>query len=213
VSSSSAPRPAGFTQSLPSHSGGGDGIFDVLVVCTGNICRSPMGEALLRARLADRGVAAHVHSAGTLAWGGNATGNAAIAMRELGIEIDAHHSTALTRGMIEDADLVLGMTREHVWRVTGLSSAAAERAFLVGELARLGASIGPRDADGGESIAAWALRVVRMRPDGHVGRAGDEVDDPMGEPLDVYRETAARLDRDLTRITELLFPFPASLSP
>ncbi len=180
--------------------------IDVLVVCTGNICRSPMGEALLRARFAERGVAAHVHSAGTLAWGGSATGNAEIVMRERGLHLDGHHSRGLTRDLVTGADLVLGMTREHVWRVTGLSGDAAERAFLVGELARLGAQIGERDSAGGETVQAWALRAARLRTDGHVGRMGDEVADPMGEPLDFYRATADRLDRDLSLIVRLLYP-------
>jgi protein-tyrosine phosphatase len=165
-----------------------------------------MGEALLRAHFDVRGVAAHVHSAGTLAWGGSATGNAEIAMRERGLHLDGHHSRSLARDMVASADLVLGMTREHVWRVTGLSSDAAERAFLVGELARLGPRLGERDAAGGESVRAWLLRAARLRTDGHVGRVGDDVADPMGEPLQVYRDTADRLDRDLSVIAHLLFP-------
>jgi protein-tyrosine-phosphatase len=165
-----------------------------------------MAEVLLRARLEERGIGAHVHSAGTLAWGGHATGNAQVAMQERGLDLSHHHSTALTRGLVQRADLVLGMTREHVWRVTGLSSDAAERAFLLGELLRLGAMVGGRDAEGGETVRAWALRVARTRPDGPIGRYGDEVDDPVNEPLHVYRATADRLDRDLTGVADLLAP-------
>ena len=167
-----------------------------------------MAEVLLLARLEERGVAARVHSAGTLAWGGSATGNAEIAMHERGLDLRHHHSTALTRGLVKGADLVLGMTREHVWRVTGLSSDAAERAFVLGELVRLGQMVGARDAEGGETVRAWALRVARARPDGPIGRYGDEVDDPVNESLHVYRATADRLDRDLTAIADLLAPPP-----
>jgi protein-tyrosine phosphatase len=178
--------------------------IDVLLVCTGNICRSPMGEALLRAHLRARGVDANVHSAGTLAWGGPATANAVLTMHEHGLTIDGHLSRALTDDLVAAADLVLGMTRDHVWRATRAGDDVSTRTFLVGELARLGATVGPRGT--GEDLRAWAARVDGARPDGPVGRVGDEVDDPVGEPLAVYRATAARLDRDLAVIATLLAP-------
>jgi protein-tyrosine-phosphatase len=96
------------------------------------------------------------------------------------------------------------MTRDHVWRATTLSPDATQRAFLLGELARLGRRAGSRHPD--ESERAWAQRVARERPDGPIGRHDDEVADPVGEPLAVYRATAARLDRDLRVIAELLAP-------
>jgi len=179
--------------------------IDVLVVCTGNICRSPMGEVLLRAHLAQRGADAHVHSAGTLAWGGPATGSAVLTMRERGLALDGHLSRPLSNELVERADLVIGMTRDHVWRAMRASEDAATRAFVLGELVRLGARIGPRRA--GESVREWAARVAGLRPDDRpLGRIGDEVDDPVGEPMHVYRATAERLDRDLGTIAALLAP-------
>jgi protein-tyrosine phosphatase len=173
-------------------------------VCTGNICRSPMAEVLLRARLAARGVDASVSSAGTLAWGGPATANACIAVDELGVDMRGHLSQQLTADLVRPADLVLGMTRDHVWRATRLDPDAASRSFLVGEILRLGARVGPRAAD--ESVRDWAARVASERPDGPIGVYGDEVADPVGEPLHVYRATAARLDRDLRALADLLVP-------
>lgn len=179
--------------------------IDVLVVCTGNICRSPMGEVLLRAHLAERGVDAHVHSAGTLAWGGPATGSAVLTMRERGLALDGHLSRSLSDELVERADLVIGMTRDHVWRAMRASEDAVSRAFVLGELARLGPRVGPRPAT--ESVRAWAARVADLRPDDRpVGRTGDEVHDPVGEPMHVYRATAERLDRDLGAIAALLAP-------
>ena len=174
------------------------------MVCTGNICRSPMAEVLLRARLAERGVDARVSSAGTLAWGGPATGNASLAVAELGVDLGGHLSRQLTAELVETSDLVIGMTRDHVWRATTLLPDATDRAFLLGELARLGARVGPRRPE--EAERAWARRVARERPEGPIGRHDDEVADPVGEPLAVYRATATRLDRDLRVIAELLAP-------
>jgi protein-tyrosine-phosphatase len=168
-----------------------------------------MAEALLRARLAERGVDARVSSAGTLAWGGPATGNASLAVAELGVDLEGHLSRQLTAELVDAADLVIGMTRDHVWRTTTLSPDASGRAFLLGELARLGLRAGPRRPD--ESERVWAQRVASERPDGPIGRHDDEVTDPVGEPLPVYRATAARLDRDLRIIADLLTSWPPDL--
>jgi len=163
-----------------------------------------MGEALLRAHLGTRGLAARVHSAGTLAWGGPATANAVLAMRELGHTIEGHLSRSLTDELVAAADLVLGMTREHVWRASRAAPDAITRTFVVGELVRLGRAVGARGRD--ESVREWAARVAATRPEGPVGRVGDEIDDPVGEPIAVYRATAARLDGDLGAIAALLAP-------
>jgi low molecular weight protein-tyrosine phosphatase len=108
---------------------------------------------------------------------------------------------------VEDADLVLGMTREHVTIATARSPDARGRIFLVGELARLGADIGPRASS--EPVAQWAERAAAARPHRHpLGRAVDEIADPVGEPIEVYRRTAAQLDDRLTEIASLLAGVP-----
>jgi protein-tyrosine phosphatase len=164
-----------------------------------------MTEALLRAKLDALAVDARVHSAGTLPWIGSASEGARAAMRERGLDLDAHRSRALSGALLDDADLVLGMTRQHVWSVANYAPDAVERAFLVGELIRLGTLAGPRPAD--ESLRAWATRVAALRVDRRVpGQPQDEVADPAGESLDVYRATAARLDADLDRLVTLLVP-------
>jgi protein-tyrosine phosphatase len=181
--------------------------FDVLVVCTGNIARSPMGEALLRAHLASRGAHAHVHSAGTLAWEGPATEPARFAMSERGLDISDHRSRPLTGALVAAADLILGMTRSHVWGVHAFDADADDRTFLVAELPRLGARVGPRRD--GEAVRAWAARAAAERAPGSVaGRGEEEVPDPFGERPAVYEATADRLDRATRAIAELLVPDP-----
>ena len=81
----------------------------VLFVCTGNTCRSPMAEAMLRHKRPDL----EVQSAGVFAGAGQeANPNAVEALKEKGIEFD-HRSQPLTKDLINWADLVLTMTEDH----------------------------------------------------------------------------------------------------
>src|SRR5437764_5304403 len=112
-----------------------------LVVCTGNICRSPMAEGFLRGlfllRVQD-GEALSVASAGTSAWDGSpATPEAIAAAAERDADIDAHRARRVKPHHVERADLVLGMTTDHRDRVVQLAPPAAPRAFTVKELVQL----------------------------------------------------------------------------
>jgi protein-tyrosine phosphatase len=162
-----------------------------------------MAAAILRRRLADRGVEARVRSAGTRAWDVGATAGAVEVMREHGIDLSAHRGCQLTAELVAEAELVLGMTRDHVAIAAARCPQAAAHAFLVGELVRLGREIGPRASS--EPVSAWAARAAARRPPRRpVGRAVDEIADPVGLPIEAYRRTAARLDADLTSLAGLL---------
>ncbi|MBV8950641.1 MAG: hypothetical protein JOZ99_07185 [Actinobacteria bacterium] len=169
-----------------------------------------MGEALMRHHLAARGVAARVHSAGTMRWRGAATPEAVEAMRERGLDVSTHESRNLTPALIESSDLVLGMTRAHIDFVALHCPDAIERTFMVRELARLGALTGPRGAS--ETVRHWLRRVAALREPGRpVGHPQDEIDDPVGEPLETYRATADRLDEALDTIAGLLAGAPETV--
>ena len=90
-------------------------MMDILVVCTGNICRSPMAEGLLRHMLAQhRGLEAHVHSAGTHGLDGEPAAAFAIqAASEIGVDISSHRARSLDREMVSAADLILVMEPFH----------------------------------------------------------------------------------------------------
>jgi protein-tyrosine phosphatase len=106
----------------------------VVVVCSGNICRSPIGEQMLRAALVDAGLhdRVQVSSAGTGSWhaGQDADPRAAAALRRAGIEISAHVAHEITAQEAEQADLVLVAAQQHLAAVQALVSDPGKVRFL-----------------------------------------------------------------------------------
>lgn len=85
----------------------------IVFVCTGNTCRSPMAEGLMRAELAKRGVSAAVTSAGLAAMGEPAADHAVTVMEECGVNLTRHRSRPLTRELAQAADRIVVMTENH----------------------------------------------------------------------------------------------------
>ncbi|MGC8828491.1 MAG: ribose 5-phosphate isomerase B [Verrucomicrobiia bacterium] len=105
----------------------------VLFVCTGNVCRSPMAEALFN-QLSQGRINYKALSAGICAVKGDrASLNAVEAMRQIGIDISEFRSQPLTQDLVKNADYIFCMTRAHLETVISLYPGAAEKSFLVME--------------------------------------------------------------------------------
>lgn len=146
-----------------------------LVICSGNTCRSPMAEGLLRRLLAERlgcsesELAArgyYVESAGVSAYPGMGPTPAGVqALKKRGIDISNHRSRPLTLDQVNRADYIFTMTDKHLDAVLRLNPQAAERTRRI--------------ADG-------------------------NIEDPIGESGDVYDQCAAQLEEALrSRLQEI----------
>lgn len=117
--------------------------FSILTVCTGNICRSPVAELML-ARDLSAVTGVNVESAGTGALvGAGVPEPARLRAASVGIDASQHEARQISVGMIQRADLVLTMAREHRRTVVEHSPAAMRRTFTLREFARIGATVRP----------------------------------------------------------------------
>ena len=168
-------------------------MLSVLFVCTGNICRSPVAEALLQSRAEELGLPITVRSAGSWAGRGNpATSNAILAAREMGLDIQGHRARPLADHLIRGADLVLALAREHRHEVVSLVAEAGPKTFTLKELAVLLEALpqAPVHADA-ETALTRIAEADRLRARGAApGLRDPDVRDPIGSALFAYRDVA-----------------------
>jgi len=176
---------------------------EILLLCSANVCRSVMAQAMLTRRLAARPAPACVASAGLLDGGRLPPPEVISVMAARGIDVTGHRSRRVTAGDVGAADLILGLAREHVRHAVVLAPDSWPRAFTLRELLRRGLRAGARAP--GEPLGGWLARAAadRGRSD-LLGRdPGDDVPDPYGGPLAGYVATASLLDgltRDLAAL-------------
>jgi protein-tyrosine phosphatase len=189
--------------------------IDVLFVCTGNICRSPMAEAFLQRRLLEVAADApdgrvRIHSAGTHATLGSPPPAVLAAAADFGVDLGNHRSRQLDAALLDEADLVIGMAREHVREAVLAGSGAFAKTFTLRELLRRAADTGgPRQA---EPLGDW-LAVVgagRTAADLIGSSRTDDVSDPYGGPHSGYEASAVVIDDLISDLANLLRPVAPS---
>ncbi len=138
-------------------------MFNVLTVCTGNICRSPMAAGMLAHYLPpDLSQRITVTSAGTHGIHGHQAEPYAIeAMTELGIDIRGHRARRIDRAMARSADLILTMTGDHSYAV--------------------------------KRLLKWRQNPPRRISEFNPQATTHDIEDPYGEPLEAYQNCVRTL--------------------
>jgi protein-tyrosine-phosphatase len=152
--------------------------FRLLIVCTGNTCRSPMAEVIARQKVSELGWAhVEVGSAGVGAFQGSpASGGAVRAAAVSGLDLSTHQSTQLTSSAVASSDLILTMSSTHLVRVQELGGDG--RAEVITSFA----------AEGDQRAATMG------------------VPDPIGGPYEEYLATFHVLDDLITKSLERIRP-------
>ncbi|RZU34109.1 hypothetical protein [Blastococcus saxobsidens] len=195
--------------------------FTVLLVCTGNICRSALGERLGTTYLHDAlGAAAgdiRLASAGTRALSGSGMHpDTALVLQGLGGDPTGFTARQLEPGMIEDADLVLALTREHRRTVLELVPRALSRTFTLREAVALVDVVDDGDRPAGADFASRARGLVAALAAARGRRASDaddDITDPMGRPVEAHQEVGQDVAEALLRVLAELIAAHPELDP
>src|SRR5918995_2210750 len=175
----------------------------VLVVCTGNVCRSPIAEGLLRAAFVERmgPDAPEVASAGTMGWTGSRADPSSIrAAAERGVDISGHRAREVSDEEVARADLVVAMDPEHA---RAFAREAGSRTFTLKELVRLLEALPEIEEASLGLVSERIAEADRLRRGGFEGDPWDEgIGDPLGMHLDTFRAVAAELDEWCSRLAD-----------
>jgi len=163
--------------------------LQVLVMCTANVCRSPIAEQLMAQGFAEIGIDARFSSAGFLESGRAIHNRSAAALASRGIDASQHMSTQIRPDLIAAADLVVVMEADHLRRLVGEDHSCFDKVFTLRELATRISEVGARPD--GESMADWLVRLnVGRAPQDFLGTTTHlDVSDPIRSGDDGFSQS------------------------
>jgi protein-tyrosine phosphatase len=185
----------------------------VLAVCTGNICRSPMVEKLLRVglrvRFGQRHTEVAVASAGIAALVGEPIDEeVASRLRRLGADPRNFVARQIDEGTVAGADVVITLTRQHRREVVALHPRAVRRTLTLLELARLVPVVSiTHPPDSGPAARLRTLAQVALAHRGllpPVHPEDDDVSDPLGRDARAYDLATSKINTAVTVVLDAL---------
>lgn len=159
--------------------------MNILFVCTGNTCRSPMAEGILKSLLKENNMGnininIDVSSAGISAFEGEEANEKAIyTLKNKGIDIKSHKSRQLTKEIINSSDLILTMTNSHKNMILSIMPEHSKKVFTIKEYVYI---------NNGEELAGKNLDIA----------------DPYGLNYNDYEKCAEEIEKNLKDIIKVL---------
>jgi protein-tyrosine-phosphatase len=176
----------------------------ILTVCSHNRTRSVMMAALLTSMLVESldGGSVDVRSSGFGPVGLPPIDDAVGAMRRRGLDVSAHRSSATTRELVENADVVLTAERQHVVKIAALSPDAFRYAMTLPEFLDAAASSVSDEADG---VRTWVRSLTEQRTaSAYLREPVPEVADPTGSVSRVFEAAVVNIEQQCREVAALL---------
>lgn len=176
--------------------------FRLLIVCTANVCRSPITAMMVDRALLEHGIDAIVESGGFLEGGSLACDTMRGFADEIGIDLGFHESRPVDKWVAHEASLILTMQRNHARDLIVEFELDQRRVFTLGSFLRLADECPPM----GEPFADWLAALSDHRsPTDLLSKSGpDEIGDPHGGSKRAHRRTFEQLQRNAMHLADVL---------